>query len=260
MTTVPDAIVSRLRAAGCVFAEDEARLLAAADPDRVEALVARRVAGEPLEHLLGWAEFLGRRVVLEAGVFVPRRRTEFLARRAIALAAPGAVVLDLCCGSGAIGSAVAAAVAGIQVHAVDIEPAAVRCAERNLPGGHAYLGDLYEPLPGELRGRVDLLVVNAPYIPTGTIGLLPPEARLHEPRVALDGGADGLDVQRRVIAGAPGWLAPGGTLLIETSERQSPTTLALMQDAGLVAEVVRYEPLDATVVVGRSGATGRSGA
>jgi release factor glutamine methyltransferase len=237
-----------------VFAEDEARLLAAVEPDRVEALVARRVAGEPLEHLLGWVEFLGRRVVIEAGVFVPRRRTEFLARRAIALAAPGAVVLDLCCGSGAIGSAVAAAVAGVQVHAVDIEPAAVRCAERNLPGGHAYLGDLYAPLPRGLRGRVDLLVVNAPYIPTGTIGLLPPEARLHEPRAALDGGADGLDVQRRVIAGAPGWLAPGGALLVETSERQSSDTRALMRDAGLTADVVRYEPLDATVVIGRSGA------
>jgi release factor glutamine methyltransferase len=159
-------------------------------------------------------------------------------------------VLDLCCGSGAIGSAVAAAVAGVEVHAVDIEPAAVRCAARNLPSGRAYLGDLYEPLPRELRGRVDLLVVNAPYIPTGTIGLLPPEARLHEPRVALDGGTDGLDVQRRVIAAAPGWLAPGGALLMETSERQAPATADLMRAAGLAVQIERADELDATVVIG----------
>ena len=125
------------------------------------------------------------------GVFVPRRRTEFLVRQAAALARPGDVIVDLCCGAGAIGAALAAAVDRAEVHAADIDPAAVRCARRNVPGpwGHVYQGNLYEPLPGRLRGRVGVLVANVPYVPTGEIGFLPPEARTHEPRVALDGGA-----------------------------------------------------------------------
>ena len=134
------------------------------------------------------------------------------------------MIVDLCCGAGAIGAALAAAVDRAEVHAADIDPAAVRCARLNLPGprGHVYQGDLYEPLPAGLRGRVAVLAANVPYVPTGEIGFLPPEARTHEPRAALDGGADGLDVLRQVAAGAPGWLAPGGHLLIETSERQAP--------------------------------------
>ena len=141
------------------------------------------------------------------------------------MARPGVAIVDLCCGAGAIGAALAAAVDRAEVHAADIDPAAVRCARRNLPGprGHVYQGDLYEPLPGGLRGRVAILVANVPYVPTGEIGFLPPEARAYEPRVALDGGADGLDVLRRVAAEAPEWLAPGGHLLIEISERQVPS-------------------------------------
>src|SRR3954462_3557379 len=114
MTRSPeDVVVARLRAAGCVFAEDEARLLlAGAAPDALDALVARRVAGEPLEPLLGWAEFCGLRVAVAPGVFVPRRRTEALVEEAVALFRPGAVVVDLCCGSGALGLAVAASGGG----------------------------------------------------------------------------------------------------------------------------------------------------
>jgi release factor glutamine methyltransferase len=248
-------VVARLRAAGCVFAEDEARLLLATarTPAELADMVGRRVAGLPLEHVLGWAEFAGRRVAVEPGVFVPRRRTELLAREAAERARPGAVVVDLCCGSGAVGVAVAAAVPGVELHAADIDPAAVRCARRNVGavGGQVYEGDLDAPLPPGLAGRVDVLVANAPYVPTDAVGLMPPEARLHEPRVALDGGADGLDIQRRVAAVAPHWLAPGGHLLIETSERQAPHTVAAVTAAGLAARVVHEAELDATVVVGR---------
>jgi release factor glutamine methyltransferase len=253
-TPVAD-VIARLRAAGCVFAEDEAQLLL--DTARTAAeladMVERRVAGLPLEQVLGWAEFAGRRVAVEPGVFVPRRRTELLVREAAALARPGAVVVDLCCGSGAIGVAVAASVPGIELHAADVDPAAVRCARRNVAavGGQVYEGDLDAPLPAALRGRVDVLMANAPYVPTGAVGLMPPEARLHEPRVALDGGADGLDVQRRVAAAAPHWLAPGGHLLIETSERQAPHTSAAIAAAGLTARVLHAAELDATVVIGR---------
>jgi release factor glutamine methyltransferase len=248
----PAAVIGRLRAAGCVFAEEEAGLLlaAATSPAELDALVDRRVAGEPLEQVLGWAQFCGQRFVVEPGVFVPRRRTGLLVREAVALAVPGAVVLDLCCGTGAVGAAVAAAVGDVQLHAADLDPAAVRCARRNLVGS-VYEGDLYAALPAALRGRVDVLVANAPYVPTDAIALMPPEARDHEARAALDGGADGLDVQRRVAAGAPDWLAPGGSLLIETSGRQAPETLAAVARAGLTGWVVVDEELAGTVVVGR---------
>ncbi|UYY81696.1 putative protein N(5)-glutamine methyltransferase [Arthrobacter sp. YA7-1] len=249
------AVAARLRAAGCVFAEDEARLLIAAAhaPGDLDRLVDQRVSGLPLEYLLGWAEFCGQQIAVDPGVFVPRRRTEYLVQEASRLARPGAVVVDLCCGSGAVGAALAAAVGGIELHAADVEPAAVRCARRNIgpAGGHVHEGDLYSALPDALRARIDVLVANAPYVPTGAIGMMPPEARVHEPRVALDGGADGLDVQRRIAEEAPLWLAPGGQLLIETSVRQAPTTAALFRGAGLSARVVHSEEFDATVVLGK---------
>lgn len=94
-------------------------------------------------------------------------------------------------------------------------------------------------------------MANAPYVPTDAIGMMPPEARLHEPLVALDGGADGLDVQRRIAGEAPLWLAPGGHLLIETSIRQAPTTAALFGLAGLSVKVVHSDEFDATVVLGK---------
>ena len=252
--TIPDSlIVSRLRAAGCVFAEDEARLLmsAARTPAELDAMVGRRAAGLPLEQVVGWAEFCGLRIVLAPGVFVPRRRTEFLVRQAVAVSRPGAVIVDLCCGAGAIGAALAAAVDRAEVHAADLDPAAVRCARQNLPSGHVYQGDLYAPLPAGLRGRVAVLAANVPYVPSKEIGFLPPEARAHEPRAALDGGADGLDVLRRVAAGAAGWLAPGGHLLSEISERQAPRAEAALAAGGLAAHVVSSADLDATVVIGR---------
>ena len=244
-------IVARLRAAGCVFAEDEAGLLisAARSPDELRAMVDQRVAGLPLEQVLGWAEFRGLRIAVDPGVFVPRRRTEFLVRQAVALAHPRDVVVDLCCGAGAIAAALAVAIEHAEVHAVDIDPAAVRCARRNVPG-RVYEGDLYQPLPALLRGRVAILAANVPYVPTGEIVFLPPEARAHEPAAALDGGPDGLDVLRRVAAGAPEWLAPGGHLLIETSERQVPLAAAAFAACGLVPRVATSADLDATVVIG----------
>lgn len=246
-------VVARLRAAGCVFAEDEADLLAAAaaTPGELAALVARRVGGEPLEVVLGWAEFFGLRTHVAGGVFVPRKRSEFLVRQAAALGRAGAVILDMCCGSGAIGAALLRELGTAELHAADIDPAALQCAKANLAGVEAQVheGDLYDALPATLRGRVDLLVANAPYVPTGSIGLMPPEAREHEPRVALDGGRDGVDVQRRVAAEAPQWLAPGGHLLIETSAEQARRTVEAVTRCGLAARVVRCSELDATVVI-----------
>jgi release factor glutamine methyltransferase len=326
----PSAIVTRLRAAGCVFAEDEARLLisSASTPAHLAAMVDLRAAGLPLEHVVGWAEFCGLRVAVDPGVFVPRRRSEFLVRQAAALAgrqaaalagrqaaplaarqaaplaggqaaalaarqdaalaggqaaaasqaaavlpdqawAPArevpagptgragragrpAVIVDLCCGSGALGAALAASLGRAELHAADIDPAAVRCARRNLlaRGGRVYEGDLYRPLPSSLRGRVDILLANVPYVPTDAVRTLPPEARLHEAPLALDGGPDGLDVLRRVVAAAPSWLAPGGHLLTEASEHQALRAVEAFALGGLVARVVSSADLNATVVIG----------
>lgn len=253
--------MNRLRAAGCVFAEDEARLLivaAEAEAD-LEGLVRRRVAGLPLEQVVGWAEFCGLRIDVDPGVFVPRRRTELLAREAVALTRPGAVVVDLCCGAGALGAVVASEVEGVELWAADIDPVAVRCARRNVPAGAVVRqGDLFEALPPALRGRIDVLVANVPYVPTEEIDLLPREARLHEPRTALDGGWDGLQTLRRVSAAASRWLAPGGHLLVETSERQSSAAVDVLVGDGLLARVARSEEGGATVVVGTRREPGRS--
>jgi release factor glutamine methyltransferase len=265
------AIVTRLRAAGCVFAEDEAELLIAAakTPADLAAMVGRRVSGFPLEHVLGWAEFCGLRIAVRDGVFVPRRRSEFLVSQALDVAAaaaansdvhagrstPGArgpVIVDLCCGSGAVGVALVTALGNAELHAADIEPAAVACARRNVVtvGGHVYQGDLYDPLPARLRGRTDVLVVNAPYVPTSEIAFMPPEARLHEPSIALDGGSDGVAIHRRIAAEAPGWLAPDGHLLIETSARQAGLTAAAVTASGLIATIASAHDVEATVVIG----------
>ena len=254
----PAGLVERLRAAGCVFAEDEAALLvgAAEDDTHLEVLVAERIRGVPLEQVVGWAEFCGLRVAVTPTVFVPRRRTELVVRIALEVVRPGDVVVDLCCGTGAIAAALLAAVPGLDVHAVDVDPAAVACARRNLPSDRVHEGDLYAALPADLRGRVALVAANAPYVPTAAIATMPPEARDHESRTALDGGGDGLDVQRRVIAGAPGWLSEDGLLLVETSRSQAGRTQEAMAAAGLAAQV-RHDPdLDGTVAAGRlRGAT-----
>lgn len=276
-------VVARLRAAGCVFAEEEAAILAASadTPARLDAMVARRADGEPLEQVVGWAEFAGLRVLVDPGVFVPRRRSEYLVEVAVRLAgwqgdAVRRVIVDLCCGTGALGLAVAVELAagdlaagelpggdagpgstdvrlsGVELHAADLDPAAVACARRNVTpvGGHVHAGDLFSALPDSLRGRIGVLICNAPYVPTSEIAFMPGEARDHEALMALDGGADGLAVLRRVAADAPAWLAPGGVLLVETSERQAPAMAAAMGAAGLAACVQSDDEWGATVVVG----------
>jgi release factor glutamine methyltransferase len=286
---IDQAVIARLRAAGCVFAEDEARVLcdSARTREELDAMVARRAGGEPLEQVVGWAEFAGLRVLVDPGVFVPRRRSEFLVEIAVRLAARRGgtvprVIADLCCGTGALGLAVAAELAelagaagaaqsvgaaerggggpaaggvrlgDVELHAADLDPAAVACARRNVEpaGGHVHAGDLFAALPDSLRGRIGVLICNAPYVPTTEIAFMPAEARDHEALIALDGGADGLALLRRATVGAGAWLAPGGVLLVETSERQAAAMTAAMTAAGLAAQVHEDEESGATVVTG----------
>lgn len=248
-------LVYQLRAAGSVFAEDEARLLdeSASSPAELDSMLQRRLSGEPLQQILGWAEFCGLRIRVEPGVFLPRARSEFLVEKAIGFGSRGDLILDLCCGSGALGVATSIGLGGADLHATDLDPAAVRCAVANVRevGGQTYRGDLYEPLPRPIQGRVDLLLANAPYVPTGELHLMPREARFHEEAVTLDGGKDGLDLQRRLIAEAPTWLTSGGRLLVETSDQQAEATMELMKQASLKVTLATSSALEATVAIGR---------
>ncbi|AOR37099.1 methylase [Streptomyces fodineus] len=272
-------VVARLRAAGCVFAEEEAELILdaagrstgpgsgeerAADVEvLVDRMVARRCAGEPLEHVVGWAAFCGLRIAVTPGVFVPRRRTEFLVAQAMRVGRDAALIVDLCCGAAPLATALAVRLPRAEIHAADIDPVQTASARRNLElfanRAHVHEGDLYAALPQALRGRVDLLVANAPYVPVDALATLPAEAREHEPVHSLAGGRDGLEIQRRIAAGADGWLAPGGHVIVETGEDQAPHTRALFAGAGLDAWVAECEEMEATVVVGRRPRSARSG-
>jgi len=216
-------LTDRLRAAGCVAAEEEADLLreAAGDGDSLELLVRRREAGEPLAWLVGWAELAGRRVAVESGVYVPRPQTGELARRAASLVPPGGRLADLCAGSGAIASWVRRARPDVAVVAVDLDERAVRCAG----GNHvAALQAAAGAVP--LRSAcVDVVTAVAPYVPTSAIAYLPADVQRHEPRRALDGGADGLTVVREVVESARRLLRTGGWLVVELGAGQ-PALLA----------------------------------
>jgi release factor glutamine methyltransferase len=250
-----DDVIARLRAAGCVFAEDEADVLFAttSDPERLDELVSRRATGVPLEHVVGWAQFAGIRLVVHPGVFVPRQRTEALVRSVVAVVAGGATVVDLCCGSGAIAAAIATAVPGVRLWASDVDPVAVSCARENLApfGAQVIEADLDAGLPGALHAAVDVLVANVPYVPSDDIDFLPAEARLHEARSALDGGDDGLALLRRVAGCASRWLRPGGWLFSECAIEQAPAAVEAVGAAGLSAGVQCDDDLEVAVVTGR---------
>ncbi|WP_299091653.1 putative protein N(5)-glutamine methyltransferase [uncultured Metabacillus sp.] len=247
-------MIKRLRSEGCVFAEEETQLLTseARSIEELMNMVEKRICGLPLEYVLGFTKFCGLRIEVERGVFIPRRRTEFLVQQAKVLTRPYDIVLDLCCGSGAVGAAIVTDLKKISLHSVDIDPVAVRCASHNIIkiGGHVYQGDVYDALPHSLRGKVNIIVANAPYVPTDSVKLLPRESRLYEPKVALDGGKDGLDLHRMIAEEALQWLVSGGHLLIETSELQGAKTFEIFVKAGLIAKIVRDEEMDATVVIG----------
>jgi release factor glutamine methyltransferase len=235
-TDAPDvraAVEAALVAGGCVAAREEADLLLAASAEGagpIDGLVDRRLQGEPLAWITGWARFCGLRVAVDPGVFVPRPHTEALAQRAASLLPPDGAAVDLCTGSGAVAVVLRAAHPDARVIATDIDPVAVACARRN--GIDALEGDLMAPLDASLRGRLDVVTAVVPYVPTDELRLLPRDVVAHEPRVALDGGPDGTAVLARAARAAGGWLRDGGTVLLEIGGDQAAAVTDLLFDEG----------------------------
>jgi release factor glutamine methyltransferase len=226
------ALAAELLAAGFWAAQIEAdELLARADGDAaaLDALVERRLAGEPLAWITGGVVFCGRRLHVDPGVYVPRPHTEMVARRAVERCPPGGVAIDLCTGCGAVAATIAAERPGARVLATDVDERAVACARAN--GVDAALGDLAEPLPPGLDGA-DVLVAVVPYVPTAELRLLQRDTFAFESAAAYDGGADGADVLRRVVAAAPALLRRGGRLLLELGGEQAGLLSSDLRQAG----------------------------
>lgn len=204
------------------------------------ALVARRAAREPLQHLTGVAHFRHVELLVGPGVFVPRPETELLAGWAIELACAldSPVVVDLCTGSGAVAKAIADEVPGARVHAVELDESAHAWAERNLVGSGVELcqGDMATAFD-ELAGSVDVITCNPPYIPLDAWESVAPEVRDHDPHLALFSGADGLDAMRVLERRAAGLLRPGGVVGAEHADAQGESAPAVFATTGRWTEV-----------------------
>jgi release factor glutamine methyltransferase len=252
LVTALDDLERRLAGAGFIAAADEAEELieaAAGDRARLERMVARRSTGEPLAWITGWVDFCGLRIGIAPGIYVPRWHTEALAERAACHLPETGVAIDVCCGSGAIPAVLSARRPKARVLATDLDPRAVACARAN--GVDARTGDLFRGLPDELCGTVDVVTGVVPYVPTDELRLLQRDTLTFERTLAYDGGADGMAIMRRAVAGASRWLQPGGTLLLELGGGQA-TELALPGFEDIV--VVRDEEADVRGVEARRAA------
>lgn len=219
-----DPIVARLRAGGCVFAEDEAafirRHLAG---DAVDLAVAARVDGQPLEQAVGVAEFGGVVVRVADGVFVPRSRAEAIIDTALAEQPDAKIVVDLGCGCGALAAALTARLPRADVHAADLDPTAIDLARINGEQFEftVHEGSWWDALPAELAGRIDLAVAYLPHVPSGRVEGIHPDFRAHEPLTTVDGGQDGLDHLRAVLSGLAKWLTPTGAFVTLVGSEQA---------------------------------------
>ncbi len=220
------------------------RPLLGAEVDRYRDLVRRRAGGEPLQQILGETEFYSRSFKMEPGVFIPRPETERLVETAVRLLEPlrrserTPTAVEIGCGSGAISVCLALELPRLQVYASDVNPRAVALTLRNarlLGAGsrvHAEEGSRFDPLPQHLRGQVDLLVSNPPYIRTEDLAGLPVDVRGHDPVAALDGGADGLRFYQALAAGMGDWLRPGGFVAVEIGADQGAAVSAIFAASG----------------------------
>jgi release factor glutamine methyltransferase len=234
------ALIAELARGGFVAAEEEADELlarAAGDGELLAELLGRRLTGEPLAWITGTVRFCGLQIRVDPGVYVPRWQSEALARRAAARLPADGTAVDLCTGAGAIAATLLAGAPAARVLATDVDERAVRCARAN--GVEAARGDLFEPLPTGLQGAVDVVVAVVPYVPTSELTLLQRDTFTFESTLAYDGGADGADLLRRVIAGAPRLLRAGGALLLELGDDQAER---------LGPELARHRFLDVAVL------------
>jgi release factor glutamine methyltransferase len=253
--------VARLRAAGCVYAEREAALIEAAfsDPRRRRSAVARRCAGEPLEYVVGAAEFAGVSVEIGAPAFIPRARAVDLVvalerlhhpQQVDGSPADPVVALDLGCGCGAIAAALRHRYPAWEIHASDIDRGALTFARRNAStfGFLVHEGDWFDALPDDLRGRLGVVVAHLPYVPTAEIAHLPRDFRDAEPLTTVDGGPDGLDPWREVAALSRAWIAPDGIVLTQVSPDQVAVATEIAHDHGLAAETIAFDESAVLVV------------
>lgn len=240
----PDPLTERLRRAGCVFAEDEAAVLRASarTPAQLEALLSRRISGEPLEQVVGWVQFGTLRLRVRPGVFVPRQRTLLLAGRAVRCVAKsgGGPFVEAFSGVAPVAASVRDAFPNVEIHLTDIDPTALRCARTNVAGlAGVHAGSVLTGLPAELVGRVAVIAAVPPYVPTADRALLPREARDYERPAALFGGDDGLGPARALIGQAARWLRPGGRVLVELNRRQLADARRCAQQAGFESRTHR---------------------
>ena len=220
------------------------RPIAGDELDRYRELVRRRAGGEPLQSILGVWGFYGRDFKVTSGVFIPRPETERLVEHALALIRPpdqrlvSPVAVEVGCGSGVIAVSLAAEAPRLEIWATDINPQAIELTRTNAHRHgvdarvHVEVGNRFDPLPARLRGEVDLLVSNPPYVRRGDLPSLAPEVQ-HDPREALDGGADGIDFYRALAAGAERWLRPGGWIAVEIGADQGEAVPAILRSSHL---------------------------
>jgi release factor glutamine methyltransferase len=216
------ALTALLADAGFVAAREEAEELlacAAGDRERLDALVARRLTGEPLAWITGRVSFCGLEIRVDPGVYVPRGQSELLARRAVERLPANGAAIDLCTGAGAIARTLMAYRPGARVVASELDERAVDCARAN--GVEVYRGDLLGPLPRALQGHVDVVVGVVPYVPTPDLGLLQRDTFAFESPLAYDGGREGTEILRRVLTESPPFLRRGGALLLELGGEQA---------------------------------------
>ena len=211
---------------------DSGASLSDAHLNAYEQWLARRERREPLQYILGTQPFMGCMLAVSPAALIPRADTECLCEAALAVLKPGMRVLDLCTGTGALAIALKKHCPGAEVCASDLSEDALALAgenaDRNGTDVRFFAGDLFTPLHGE---RFDLIVSNPPYIPRGELPGLQAEVRF-EPDMALDGGEDGLDFYRRIAAETPGYLNPGGWLMLEIGSTQAQDVSRLLQEHG----------------------------
>lgn len=229
------------------------RIIKMSQAKEIIRIADERLTGRPLWYIIGDADFCGYKIKVDERVLIPRPETEELAMMVVASAEEGNSILDLCTGSGAIAIAVERELAKhkrkCKVTATDISAEALALAKENAELNEAEILFVQSDLFSRIRGRFDIIVTNPPYIPTSEIDGLQREVQAHEPRLALDGGTDGLDYYRRIAETAPKYLARGGTLMMEVGKGQAQAVVKMFKGNGYSMIIQDFNGIDRYVKV-----------